>query len=708
MPTLAENKSANKLNMKPDFKLIKNFMIDSNVQAVFEHLEVLFNVNQENGVKNYESDYLLFRARYSDLSKKSHGGILSIQDEILTANQFRANLVEWLKRLEDYFRDTNNIEAMEPESPVLKNKSIKKLKNILGDDLDIESDVDTSISVINEISTGEHFLRPVALYFAGRIGAGKSTSCNRFLDINKVGYFDTTKQITHSGFTTGLSVFDLPGQNGEPFFENVSRVALGLPIIEQHGKFNFGRSNLENFKYSKWSPKGIIEEREFNLLDWSMFAEKENILPDIIIYVIGIGKGQLITNYDLEFICELLEALKNKDKDDKIIFLFNDLGETKEEIYKLFRTGIESCYSMVFRENTVQNPMIFSVNALSGEGFIDFIKYLCEILPSDTIGQIKELFHQDFKAEIKKHLAFKFNENNIKIASKLSKFYPFENNKTISTFESSIIAIVGLAKHFLVNYEDEKHKHFFDDIQSTFLEIAKEEINKIVIPKTIRIPIVEPKSESVEIVNPNIEDIITRKMLDDIFHKSNNLSELKDAADDLLEEFMMTTTTDVTYDALIKYEEKEIYESIIIQTPILGPKEIYYVDYKAKIEGKKKAIENHDPKHLSVWCNKIIPEPYKIIPNAVIGYRDEEIRVEYNKGGMPFISFILGCGIELNKFVNEQEKGQPNSLDIRKRLQESIDTVRSKLESNKIKLLYNIESNNQDSEEKIKNIVATI
>jgi hypothetical protein len=163
------------------------------------------------------------------------------------------------------------------------------------------------------------------------------------------------------------------------------------------------------------------------------------------------------------------------------------------------------------------------------------------------------------------------------------------------------------------------------------LEIAKEEIKQIVIPKTIRLPIIDKRSETVKIVNPDIEDIITRKMLDDIFYKSSNLSELKKAADNLLEEFDMTTTTDVIYDALIKHEEKIIYEPMTIQTPILGEKDIPYVDYKPKIEGKKKAIENNDPKYLSVWCNKIMPEPYKIIPNAVIGYVDEEIKVEYNR-----------------------------------------------------------------------------
>ncbi len=681
-------------------------MTDSNVQAVFEHLGVLFNVNQENGVKYYEGDYLLFRARHSDLRNKIIQGGISSQEEILTANQFRANLVEWLKRLEDYFRDNDNIEAMEPESPVLKNKSIEELKNILGDDLDIESDVDTSISVINEISTGEHFLRPVALYFAGRIGAGKSTSCNRFLDINKVGYFDTTKQITHSGFTTGLSVFDLPGQNGEPFFENVSRVALGLPTINQHSKFNFGKSNSEKFKYSKWSPKGIVEEREFNLLEWSMFAEKENILPDIIIYVIGIGKGQLITNYDLEFICELLESLKNKHKDDKIIFLFNDLGETKEEIYKLFRTGIESCYSMVFREEEFQNPMIFSVNALSGEGFVDFIKYLCEILPSDTIGQIKELFHQDFRYEIKEHLKLKFDENNINIASVLSKFYPFENNKNISTFESSIIAIVGLAKHFLVNYEDKKYKGFFDNLQSAFLEIANEIIKEIVIPKTIDIPIIDEKTEPVKIVNRNIDDFINQKMLDDIFYKSNNLSELKDAADDLLDDYIMTTTVDVKYETIIRYEEKIFHESTIVQKPVIGIKRIPYIDYTPRISGKKTAIKNNDPKELEVECDER-PDEHEVL-NAVIGYKDEEIKVDYNKSGIPFISFILGCGVETNRLIDELEIGSLKSFDIKKRVQEAINEIKSKLDPNKIELEFNIMNNNKNSEGKIKDIVSSI
>ncbi len=694
--------------MKPDFTLLKYLVKESNVQAVFEHMEIFFRVNQDSGVKNYEEEYISLRARHSNLCKKSLIGILETDDERRTENQITYHLIQWLRRLEDYFKDQNENYVLEIEPSELKNNSLDELRNIFGNELDLDANVDNSISIIKELSTEEQFLKPIALYFAGRIGAGKSTSCNKFLNINKVGYFDTTKQITHSGFTTGLSVFDLPGQNGEPFFENVSRVALGLPIIEQHNKFNFGKPNSEKFLYSKWSPKGIVEEREFKLFEWSTFTEKEKISPDVIIYVIGIGKGQLLTNYDLEFICELIELLKYKQKSDKIIFLFNDLGETKEEIYQLFRRGIESCYSMVFTEESPQSPMIFSVNALTGEGFLDFIKYLCEILPSETIGQIKELFHQDFKEEVKKHLASKYHDNNIKIASKLSKFHPYESNKNTSVFESSIIAIIELAKHFLVNYEGEKHKHFFDHIQSIFLEIAKEEIKKVVIPKTIRIPIVKKKSDSIERISPDIDEFITKKMLDEIFYKSNNLSELKHAADNLLEEFMIPSVTTVEYDALYSYEEKTIYESTTISTPVLGQKDIPYTDYKPKIEGKKKAIDNHDPKHLKVWCNPIEPKKIHKVPNAVIEYMDEEIRVEYNKAGIPFISFIIGCGYELNRLINEYEKSGFDSSVTKIRVQESIDEIRGESYAYKDELEFSINNNNIDSEVKIKNIISSI
>ena len=302
----------------------------------------------------------------------------------------------------------------------------------------------------------------------------------------------------------------------------------------------------------------------------------------------------------------------------------------------------------------------------------------------------------------------KFNDNNIKIASKLSKLYPFENNKTISFFDSSIIAIIGVAKHFLVNYEDEKHKHFFDNIQSVFLEIATESIKEIVIPKTIRISIVKKKSDTIKITSPDIDEIITQEMLDDIFYKSNSLSELKHAADNLLEEFMIPSITNVEYDALYSIEEKIIYESTTISNPELGPKDIPYIDYKPKIEGKKKAIENHDPKYLKVRCYPIQPkEPHKV-PNAVVGYIDEEIKVEYNKNGIPFISFIIGCGNELNRLIYEHEKNRFDSSEIKKRVQASIDEVRAELNAYKTELDINIMNNNKDSEVKIKNIVSSI
>ncbi len=649
----------------------------------------------------------MIRARYSALNKEILLGILKSEDENVTRTKITYSLIQWLQRLEDYFKDNSGSQVLEIEPSELKNDSIDELRNIFGSELDLEANVDNSISIIKELSNEEQFLKPIALYFAGRIGAGKSTSCNKFLDKNKVGYFDTTKQITHSGFTTGLSIFDLPGQNGEPFFENVSRVALGLPIIEQHRKFNFGKPNSEKFLYLKRSPKEVVEEREFDLLEWCTFAEKENISPDIIIYVIKIGDSQIIINDDKEFICELIELLKYKHKNDKIIFLFNDIGGTNEEIYNLFRKDIESCYSMVFKEESSQSPMIFLVNALTGEGFFDFIKYLCEILPSETIGKIKELFHQDFKEEVKKHLASKFYDNNVKIASKLSKFHPYESNKSISIFESSIIAIIGLAKHFLVNYEVKKHKQFFDNAQTVLLEIAKENLIETAIPKTIYVPVVEKKLEPVEITNKDIDDFISQKMLDDIFYKSKNLSELRDEADDLLEEYSsMTTTVDVEYDAVIKYEEKKFYEPITLQMPILGTKLIPYDDYTLRISGKKLAIKNSDPKHLEVECNKR-PETHKVA-NAVIGYRDEEIKIDYKKGGIPFISFILGSTLELMKIINEQELNQLKPMHLKKQVQEAIKRIRTKIESKKAELFDNIESKNKDSEENIKNIITSL
>lgn len=696
--------------MIADFSHLKELIIEPNLEAAFEYLDKIILKSVDENIIRFENEYLVYKAQHNEYSKAKRMNLLDPEIVSIRFSKNVHNLIELIQRLEKYYaKYENDVQSAKNQIEELKNGEIDELKNILGDEFDIDANIDISDSIITEISSGKHFSKPIALYFAGRIGAGKSTSCNKFLNINNVGYFDTTKQITHSGFATGLSVFDLPGQNGELFFENVSRVALGMPIIEGHVKYHSGKSNFEKFKYYKWSSKHIIDdEREFNLFEWSKFAEIENILPDIIIYVVGIGKGQLFTTSDRIFICTLLESLKDKKKEDKLLFLFNDLGEAQEEMYQIFREEIESCYNMVFEKESFQSPIIFSVNALSGEGFIDFIKYLCGILPSDTIGQIKELFHQDFKEEVNKHLLNKFHDNNIVIASKLSKFYPYESNKNTSIFESSIIAIIGLAKHFLVNYEDEKHKDFFNTVQPVFLEIAKDIIKEVAIPKTIRVPIIKEKIENVKITSPDIDEVITRKMLDDIFNKSNNLSELKHAAHNLLEEFNMTTTAEVKYDALFSFEEKTIYESTIIKTPILGQKNISYTDYKPKIDGKKKAIDNNDPKYLKVWCNAVEPkEPYKV-PNAVTGYIDEEIRVEYNKAGIPFISFILGCGNELNTFINEYEKNSFDYSDIKKRVELSINEIRSKLDSNKTELDINIINNAKDSEAKINDIVSSI
>lgn len=317
------------------------------------------------------------------------------------------------------------------------NNAFQSLRNLFYDRPDVLRmldlrEVDAS-KIGSEFATQQQkreggFLKPVNLYSTGRTGAGKTSLGNNFLDnepLKSTGHQDCTEFVHYFQLASNMRYYDLPGSGSNEEFENINRVALGLPQLEKEGQ-------VTEFKVLDWADylrnKKVPREEDADIYKVQRWLSSENqkfVAPDIILYVVAPHKGW--GRDDRYYLEDLLK--KQQGHSNKVIFALNlhrykdenqpgnqTLIPTPQNIQDA-RKFITQSYQTFYPNAT---PPIVEIDALDGTGIEKITELMCNILPTNKIGNMQEVLRDDLKKFVEQERSNRYRKALIHIAARLA------------------------------------------------------------------------------------------------------------------------------------------------------------------------------------------------------------------------------------------------------------------------------------------------
>lgn len=318
------------------------------------------------------------------------------------------------------------------------------------DDLSVIDTDSLEAKLIYKTLTQAYDFFPTALkiYVLGRTGAGKTTFINHFLTSGKThmstsGYMDCTNAIQYCRLDSNLIVFDTPGSGGNEEFENVTRVAIGLPQLSEPDLSPI--SSFPVFDYSQ--PDSRVKARVMSVQNWQHPSNLEIFSPDILFYLIAPQRQFLRDDKQflgsiLQFVADILGEQKQSSYANRIIFGLNTFYKNGEPLYTQANVddvinGIKALY----RKYYSGDPMIVSINCETGSGIKQFLDHLMKILPVEQTVNLKNFLENTRALAIGK--AHKTYRRGIcQIAAYVSRLPSDTNIQGVPVIETAAIAVV--------------------------------------------------------------------------------------------------------------------------------------------------------------------------------------------------------------------------------------------------------------------------
>lgn len=272
---------------------------------------------------------------------------------------------------------------------------------------------------------GEGFAKPVNMYVTGRTSAGKTSLGNRFLDPGKnpmksTGKINCTDRVGVFKLSSNLHYFDLPGAGARESFENVNRAALLIPQIEDKRTKMF---KIEKFLFSDYTDfvaTGKSKDTELTVEHWQSPTQQKIYAPDVCLYVIAPHMG--FTRDDEQYLFALLETLKTR-KGEQNISLFGLNLHYKDGVRLPSDENIEDVRKIIteiYKDVLNGEPTIIEVNSLTGEGVNQLTRGICEILPVEKLGKMRNILDSELKDIAQSIRTRRYREALIHIASRLA------------------------------------------------------------------------------------------------------------------------------------------------------------------------------------------------------------------------------------------------------------------------------------------------
>jgi 50S ribosome-binding GTPase len=229
----------------------------------------------------------------------------------------------------------------------------------------------------------------------GRTGSGKTTLANRLLG---VAYFlsdgrqDCTREVNHVRLPGGLSYSDLPGACSDDLLENVNRLALGLPQVDDAPRAD--ELTIATHTPGRAPVRDRLAPEE---IDGSRLA------PDLILYLLAADKQ--FTSADRRYLLDLLA------RHSRIVYVLNIFATSPPS-----DPNVRDLVSRVAQAHRrarpeAEAPWIVPMDCQTGEGLADLLDAARHVLGgpagelfADVLGDVDRATPRLFARELATHL----------------------------------------------------------------------------------------------------------------------------------------------------------------------------------------------------------------------------------------------------------------------------------------------------------------
>jgi predicted GTPase len=506
----------------------------------------------------------------------------------------------------------------------MSNKTLETLRLIFEDQPDILeiiklSDLESErlVSILGK--NNELFAKPVNLYVTGRTGAGKTSLGNCLLEqdvMKSSGFMDCTDSVGLFKLASHLCYFDLPGSGSNDDFENINRVALMIPQLEEEDLEITPITNFVKIDFS--NTKHPIKET-VSVEDWQSRSMQEQVNPDAILYVVA-SHMQFLRN-DKEYLRDLLKYQKKASCKNKVIFainIFRDEHTSREKHTPQNLQDIKNKINEVYKKIYEAEAPIVEFDAKTGDGLNKITALICEILPKEKLGNIQQVLRSELKEFAKVERNQRYQKTLIRIASRLASY---KVDQKVGSEDLLKIAASAISTYGVETFKNQEELFQIYTELNQIIEVAAQEIQET---QKNDIKIIENLTEEKELSRE--KPIIKQEKVTEYIE----VNEPKIERGNFFEKFIDTT---LTFFGFGKVFEKVVPEKV------------------------KKPIERLETRFLGY--EKEVIGTVKV----VVGHVEKIVGKDYLKGGYPVIKFIIGLGRGVQIYCHNPERSLQNCIE---------------------------------------------
>jgi hypothetical protein len=579
--------------------------------------------------------------------------------------------------------------------------SLETLKELFSDKPDALTVFDlksiTSEYLKNKIREEKLFASPVNLLVTGRTGAGKTSLGNSLLDskiMKSTGNIDCTDFVGFFQLGENLRYFDVPGYASAGSYENINRVALLMPQIEDEDSEPPAvyMQDTDTFPVKNFSncanPKDKPETETVNIGHWQSSERQKDVAPDVIIYVNA--PHMQFLRPDRQYLRQLLQTWQKRKKPCIIIPALNifekdgtvlPVSENLEDANK----GIESIFQKVYGDEW-HSPII-EINSLKGLGIEQLTDIICQIVPQEKIGNMQQVLKDDLKQYAEQEHVNRYYRTLSLIAGRLARYTVDKKLEGQNLFmaAASAISVYGVMTfkgvnavaeikaqmNAVVEQVEKVEKSQQKAIIETENKMGKKELTRVV-PKIEDVE-VEYEDSHIEMrkekVNENIyvpeavkEQRKTQHLVEVEKTRTRERHEWSPArifgSTTYEEDYIDHETRTLTHDEMvIKQVKKTVYRDEFVPEVVKKTKK----KVEARIVGYEEEI-------------------YDTV-EVVVAQIDKVVGTEYLKGGYPAIEFLIELGLGVEHFSKSNSQDWTISMQRGKLLAEQkLSKLKSKIE----------------------------
>ena len=353
--------------------------------------------------------------------------------------------------------------------------------------------LDFDQNAINEVRQEKTFeIQSARALVFGETGVGKTTTINYLLDspvFPTSGELSCTKSLACGEHKGGLVFYDSPGLGDEAALENVTRIALGIPPLDEEpletvsllditAHNQEGPALYETLAYADFEDEisqsfyqdhqDHIQGKAFKVEDFSAWAS-DNF--DFYIFVSSSNRG-LPTP-----IARVLQAFDqvpaHQGKLFKVFNVFDQQYQAEDEaLPQAIRNKYQQAIDRSHKYGLYQADAWFLIDSQAGHGLEALIKAFAQALPLDVLRSLTQVVQKRYTHLIQEKLASYFFDYTAHIAALLAVFPVNHQTQGLQFFRFALDSMLTMARFVFADQANPAATQIVEDIVAQ-LEFSK-------------------------------------------------------------------------------------------------------------------------------------------------------------------------------------------------------------------------------------------